>query len=385
MYAALCAASSDARRVVLIGSDCPGLPPEILHEAFAGLDAHDAVIGPASDGGYYLIGFTSAAILSAPFSGIRWGHPAVFRSTMDVLHEHGVDVHVLPPWNDVDDYGDLESFFVSRKDLPAGTLCTVDFLRTYFGLLLGLSAPSTSKLAEPPPSTSLALANSMTVSVVIPVLREEARINEVIACLRTMDGTAEIIVVDGSADGETIKVITDESVKCLRSARGRARQMNKGATEARGDVLLFLHADTELPPGAFQRISSLLAGGRFVGGAFDLGLGERGILFRMIERAASRRSRLTRIPYGDQAIFLRRDYFRKIGGYGDMAIMEDVDLMRRVKRAGGRICIIDDRVRTSARRWRQEGVIRCTLRNRTIMLRYLLGASPEELAKRYSR
>jgi rSAM/selenodomain-associated transferase 2 len=190
----------------------------------------------------------------------------------------------------------------------------------------------------------------MTISVVIPVLREEVRINEAIARLRAMDGTAEIIVVDGSADGETVKAVTDGSVKCLGSARGRGRQMNKGAAEARGDVLLFLHADTELPPGAFQQIPFLLDGGRFVGGAFDLGLGERGILFRMIERAASRRSRLTRIPYGDQAIFLRRDYFRRIGGYNDMPIMEDVDLMRRVKRAGGRICFVDDRVRTSTRR-----------------------------------
>jgi len=133
MYAAFCAALSHAHRAVLIGSDSPGLPPEMLHEAFAGLETHDAVIGPASDGGYYLIGFTSAVILPAPFAGIRWGGPAVFRSTMDILHEHGVNVHVLPPWNDVDDYGDLESFFASRKDLPAGAHCTIDFLREYLG------------------------------------------------------------------------------------------------------------------------------------------------------------------------------------------------------------------------------------------------------------
>ena len=223
----------------------------------------------------------------------------------------------------------------------------------------------------------------MIISVVIPVLREEACINDAVRRIRAMDGGVEIIAVDGSADGGTIKALTDDGVKGLRSAQGRARQMNKGAAEALGDVLLFLHADTELPPRAFQKISSLLDDGHLVGGAFDLEIGHKGIPFRVIERVASGRSRLTRIPYGDQAIFLRRDYFLKVGGFREMPIMEDVDLMRRVKRARGRICFIDDRVRTSARRWKREGIVRCTLRNWTIMLRYLLGASPEKLAKRY--
>jgi len=164
MYAAFCTALSDARRVVLIGSDIPGLPPEMLHEAFASLDAHDAVIGPASDGGYYLIGFTAASILPASFSGIAWGSPAVFRSTMDILHEHDVDVHVLPPWNDVDEYGDLESFFASRKDLPVGALYTVDFLRARFGSILGLSAPSSAEPRSLPPQPRCARGLGLSAS-----------------------------------------------------------------------------------------------------------------------------------------------------------------------------------------------------------------------------
>ena len=223
----------------------------------------------------------------------------------------------------------------------------------------------------------------MTFTIVIPALREEASIAGAIERLRASAKTAEIIVVDGSSHGESIGAITDRSVVRLKSPQGRARQMNTGAIEARGDVLLFLHADTDLPALAFQKISALLADERFVGGAFDLGIGSRGLLFRVIERIASLRSRLTRVPYGDQAIFLRRDYFRKLGGYREIPIMEDVDLMRRVKGAGGRICFIDDRVRTSARRWKREGIIRCTMRNRTIMLRYLLGTPPEKLAKKY--
>jgi glycosyltransferase A (GT-A) superfamily protein (DUF2064 family) len=126
-------ALSTARRVVLIGSDSPGLPQEVLLEAFTGLETHDVVIGPAADGGYYLIGFTSHSILPAPFRGIDWGGPTVFQSTLDVLREHGLDVHVLPLWNDLDEYEDLRSFHASRKELPPGALHTIDYLRSFFG------------------------------------------------------------------------------------------------------------------------------------------------------------------------------------------------------------------------------------------------------------
>ncbi len=223
----------------------------------------------------------------------------------------------------------------------------------------------------------------MAVSLVIPVLNEARRINEAIAGIRAIDGHVEIIVVDGSPEGETIRAITDTGVIRLTSSRGRALQMNRGASQATGEALLFLHADTDLPHHAFERIESILADDRFVGGAFDLEIGDKGAAFRMIGRLASLRSRLTRIPYGDQAIFLRRDYFNKLGGFRHMPIMEDVDLMRRVRRAGGKICIVKDRVRTSSRRWRKEGILRCTLRNRTLMLLYLLGVAPEKLARRY--
>ena len=223
----------------------------------------------------------------------------------------------------------------------------------------------------------------MAVSLVIPVLNEAGRINGAIGGIRSLDGHVEIIVVDGSPEGETIRAITDPEVIRLTSSKGRASQMNRGASQARGEALLFLHADTALPPHAFERIESPLADDRFVGGAFDLEIGDKGPAFRIIGRLASLRSRLTRIPYGDQAIFLRRDYFNELDGFRDMPIMEDVDLMRRVRRAGEKICIVKDRVRTSSRRWRKEGLVRCTLRNRTLMLLYMLGVAPEKLARRY--
>lgn len=229
----------------------------------------------------------------------------------------------------------------------------------------------------------------MAISIIIPVFHEETRINEAINRLKNMprEETVEIIVVDGSAKGETIKSIRNGSasapVIALISGKGRGKQMNEGALAARGDILLFLHVDTELPRDAFERICLAMKEGNFVGGAFNLGIGGRGLAFRIIEQAASLRSRLTRIPYGDQAIFFRHDYFLRIGGYKELPIMEDVEIMGRVKRQGGRICFIDEKVKTSARRWEKEGIAACTLRNRTIMLLYLLGVSPERLAKWY--
>jgi rSAM/selenodomain-associated transferase 2 len=225
----------------------------------------------------------------------------------------------------------------------------------------------------------------MTISVIIPVLHEQAVINETIAHLHVIrsDELVEIVVVDGDADADTLKVIKDGGVRRLAGGSGRAGQMNVGAAGAQGDILLFLHADTRLPAGAFGSISGCMEGGCFVGGAFDLGIGSEGLAFRIIEKVATFRSRLTRIPYGDQAIFIRRDLFDRIGGYKEIPLMEDVELMRRIKRGGHAIFIIPDKLRTSGRRWKKEGVVRCTLRNWTIILLYLMGVSPQKLARHY--
>ncbi len=225
----------------------------------------------------------------------------------------------------------------------------------------------------------------MTISVIIPVLHEQAVINDTIAHLRAIrsDEMVEIVVVDGDADADTLKVIKDVGVRRLAASAGRAGQMNAGAAGAQGDILLFLHADTRLPAGAFGKISGCMEGGRFVGGAFDLGIASEGLAFRIIEKAATLRSRLTRIPYGDQAIFISRDLFQRIGGYREMPLMEDVDLMRRIKKGGHAIFIIPERLSTSGRRWNKEGMVRCCVRNWTIMLLYLMGVSPQKLAKFY--
>jgi rSAM/selenodomain-associated transferase 2 len=224
----------------------------------------------------------------------------------------------------------------------------------------------------------------MKISVIIPVLGEEAIINGAIDRIRAMDGAIEIVVVDGDPQGRTLKAVTRDHALLVACEAGRGRQMNRGVRAAGGEILVFLHADTELPVNAFRSISSMMLKGRFAGGAFDLGIDARGQIFRVIEWVASNRSRLTRMPYGDQAIFLRRDCFMRIGGYRDIPLMEDVDLMRRLKAGGDRIFIIREKVKTSARRWEREGVLRCTARNWAIMLLYLLGVRPGRLARWYA-
>jgi len=226
---------------------------------------------------------------------------------------------------------------------------------------------------------------SMRFSVIIPVLHEAAGINDLLDHLCRLKGAGhcEIIVVDGSADQDTLLPIAASDVICLPSPPGRARQMNSGAALASGDVLIFLHADTRLPTDALLLIDRAMTGSAHWGGAFNLGISSGKWIYRLIARIASLRSRLTRIPYGDQAIFIRRAAFRNLGGFPVIPIMEDVALMRQIKKRGGKITIIPRPVATSPRRWESEGVLCATMRNWLLLAAYMLGRPPEKLARYY--
>jgi len=223
------------------------------------------------------------------------------------------------------------------------------------------------------------------ISIIIPVLHEEPIINQTLDSIFDLpyDGEVEVIVVDGSPHGETISVIRKNEVRKILSKKGRARQMNQGAVRACGDILLFLHADTELPKNALNILSSVMRKGDFVAGAFDLGIKSDRPVFRLIEIAASLRSRYTGVPYGDQAIFIRKEYFHSIGAFKELPLMEDVELMRRIKKNGDKIYIISEKVKTSPRRWEKEGVIYCTLRNWVLITLYSMGIPAEKLMKFY--
>jgi rSAM/selenodomain-associated transferase 2 len=228
---------------------------------------------------------------------------------------------------------------------------------------------------------------SYSFSIILPVLNESSIINQTIEHIYRLGYgfDLEVIAVDGDKEGETVYSIKDERVIKVISPKGRGRQMNKGASVATGDILLFLHTDTELPQSAFRTISAVIDKKQYAGGAFDLGIKSGRLIFRLIEKMVYIRTRLTGIPYGDQAIFIKKDFFAGMNGYQEIPIMEDVELMIRIKKSGYKICIIPQRVSTSTRRYEKEGVVYCTLRNWMLMSLYLLGVGPEKLVKFYYR
>ena len=221
-------------------------------------------------------------------------------------------------------------------------------------------------------------------SVIVPVLGEARRINGVIDNIHAAGyGTPlQIVVVDGDPAGGTIRAIHRDGVMGLTAPPGRGSQQNAGAAAARGEYLLFLHADTRLPAGAFAEAARLLET-RAELAAFSLAIRSESRLLRAIAAAATWRSRLFSLPYGDQALCLRRDLFAAMGGFCDIPVMEDVELVRCLRRAGGRVAVSPLRVTTSARRWLAEGPLFATARNLALLAGYSLGVAPARLARFY--
>ena len=230
---------------------------------------------------------------------------------------------------------------------------------------------------------------SPLISVIIPVYCESNCINLTLDRIKSsasasgMISLTEIIVVDGDPVKSTLKVINDPDIIKIASPAGRGVQMNNGARAATADVLLFLHADTILPANAFSAILDVCRNKEIVAGAFDLVIDAPHPGFRIIEKTATLRSRITRIPFGDQAIFIKAGCFRRLEGYKPIPLMEDVDIMLRIRQRRYRIRFISDPVVTSARRWKKEGMIYTTIRNWILQLLFYTGVSPEKLKNYY--
>ena len=221
----------------------------------------------------------------------------------------------------------------------------------------------------------------MRLSIIIPVLNEERTIAATLADLDRVEA-AEVIVVDGGSTDRTAESVRATSARLVVSPRGRAAQMNAGARQAAGDVLLFLHADTKLPAGASRDIRECMADPCCVGGRFDIRLDSTRPLLRLVGRMISLRSRLTRVATGDQAIFVRRAVFERLGGFPEIPLMEDVAFSRALKKAG-RIACLRARVTSSARRWEQHGAVRTILLMWVLKLLYLAGVPPTRLKRLY--
>ena len=222
----------------------------------------------------------------------------------------------------------------------------------------------------------------MRISVVIPTLNEARNIAQTLTQVRRA-GTCQLVVVDGGSRDGTPEVARLRADVALSSPRGRARQMNAGAQAATGDVLLFLHADTILPLGFPTLLAQVLTDPEVVAGRFDVRLNAPGWPFRMVETFMNLRSRLTRISTGDQAIFVRRETFQAVGGYPEVELMEDLELSRKLKRAG-KIACLRAKVVTSARRWQRGGVVKTMVLMWMLRLGHFLGVPPERLKMFYA-
>lgn len=333
-----------AERAVIIGSDIPGLTSAIIIKAFDALEHHDLVFGPAADGGYYLIGATAGCFRQGTSyfgQGIGWGTSTVLPRTLGMVRDAHLTYTLLEALTDVD----------RPEDLPAAMQA----------LCLEKDRPA--------------------LSVVMPALNEAGQIVETLSALARKPDV-EVIVVDGGSADATAAIARSAGVRTLMARPPRSTQMNAGAAAASADILVFLHADTRLPQDFQEQVWRTIAQAGVAAGAFHLQIDASGKGLRLIERVANWRSSLLQMPYGDQALFLRRDLFWELGAFPPIPIMEDFELVRRLKRRG-RILLAPGKAMTSARRWLKLGALRTWLINQLVIAAYCAGVPPQRLAVWY--
>ncbi len=221
------------------------------------------------------------------------------------------------------------------------------------------------------------------ISVIIPMLNEASNIANTLGSIKKCQGL-EVIVVDGGSTDRSVEIARSFDVCVMLSEPGRAMQMNAGASVAKGEIFLFLHADTCLPASFVKCVHKILSSPTVSAGAFGLSLGENSKALRLVEVFANLRAKIFQLPYGDQAIFLRAETFRKVNGFPNIPIMEDFELVKRLKKYG-RIKISQISVVTSPRRWKSVGVWKTTAINQGIVVAYYAGVAPSIIARWYNR
>lgn len=218
------------------------------------------------------------------------------------------------------------------------------------------------------------------ISIIIPTLNEGDNIQRCLLALQQLRNQSEIIIVDGGSADDTIELSSPLVDKVIVSAKGRAKQMNAGATQAKGEILVFLHADTFLPESAV----ALMSQENYGWGRFDIQLQGGSFMLSVVATLMNWRSRLTGIATGDQVIFVSKPLFNAVGGYSDIALMEDIDLCIKLKKIASPICL-NAKVVSSGRRWEQFGVFKTILLMWSLRLRYFFGENPDVLSELYSR
>ena len=327
---------------VIIGTDCGELSGDVLGKAFDALRQSEVVIGPANDGGYFLIGLSR--FIPEIFEEIAWGTDRVLRQTLNVLSVKGLRPLLLDPLSDIDRPEDLQEWDAIVRNEER------DLRR---------------------------------ISVIIPALNEALHIKRTLEAAQRGKPHEMIVVDAGSVDG-TREIAKDGGAIVLQSSAGRSRQMNEGAARASGATLLFLHADTVLPDDYVDVAANALAVPGVNAGAFQFRVDGNLRGKSLVEWGANLRSRWLQMPYGDQGLFLRRSLFEQLGGFADLPVMEDYEFVRRLRR-GGRVLTVSLAAVTSGRRWLRFGILRTTLINAFMILGYHFGVHPERLARFYRR
>jgi len=221
------------------------------------------------------------------------------------------------------------------------------------------------------------------ISIIIPTLNEAECIGQTVAGLAGQPGV-EVIVADGGSQDRTVALAAAAGATVIAAPLGRGSQQNAGAREAQGKVLLFLHVDTRLPEGFATQVREALNQPGIVAGAFRFAIDATGWRFRLLEYGANWRAAWFGLPYGDQALFLPAARFQAMGGFRGIALLEDLELMRRLRKIG-RIALLANPAITSARRWQRLGCVRTTLINQLILLGFFCGLSPDRLARWYGK
>lgn len=324
-------------RVVLVGTDVPALSDNHLVAAFNALNHHDLVFGPSVDGGYWLVG--SRRKLNV-FNGISWSNADVLKNTLKLAKKNGWSLHCLDPLTDMDTLSDLERWQPGRK-----------WRRPYL-------------------------------SVIIPVLNEAEHLRKTIAKACTKD--TEVIVVDGGSRDASVDLAKEAGARVIFAPKGRAVQLNAGARAAKGEVFLFLHADTTLPKDFVTHIFDTLMDPKVSVGAFGFKTDYDKTAMRIIEKAANIRSCILQLPYGDQGLFMTRDTFVSLGGFPEVPIAEDLFLVKNAVNLGA-VKTLKIPAVTSGRSWRKSGILRTTAANYLVAVGCFLRKSPYDLAKLYQR
>ncbi len=331
-----------AHQTLGIGTDTPAITPDILRQAHESLKHCDIVLGPAIDGGYYLIGMNT--FHPELFTNIEWGSAHVYAQTIEACTHLGLHVINLPKLSDIDRAEDLLQL-------------------------------------ENDPRFSDTLNNTPLLSIIIPTLNEAAVLGRTLKNLQRSDHI-EIIVADGGSQDITCEIAHQHGVHVITTANGRSEQLNQGAKTSRGRYLLFLHADTQLPHNYEKRIFDALSYPHIVAGAFRFKTDSPRKAMRIVEWGTNLRSTFLKWPYGDQGLFMEKRIFDELGGFPTIPIMEDFELIRRLRRRG-QVVTLAEAATTSARRWKNLGIVRTTIVNQLMIIGFLYRVPAESLRRLY--